>query len=412
MPARGRLRIRRRPSPSPATGPATCRAATQRSRSSTGCGRPPRRDGQPAGDPHAPAPRGAAPLLDRDARAAIPRTAGCSCSRTASAWTTGTGTPRSHDHGAALARALGYIPVYLGTIPAAHRHNGRELAALLERLVEEWPVPVSELVLLGHSMGGLVARSACHYAEQAEHSWLRHAEKSSSWVRPHHGAPLERAGHEFDVSSTPSHSRPLSPAWADPQCRHERPPLRPPSATAGAAPTPEMHVPLPEGTSCFVIAATKEQAPGRPNLDAHRRRARAREQRARSAPGPRAVAADPRRAAARLPRPGPLRPAQQSRRLRPPPRLAGRPTSPAARRATLPPRMQVLLSLRSPSAPSCLSVSRPPCSSSAQRHAGARAGVPLQAADDGPDPGAGPRDPVAPLLVLPEPPSCSGSSSR
>jgi pimeloyl-ACP methyl ester carboxylesterase len=42
--------------------------------------------------------------------------------------------------------------------------NGRELARLLNRLVHAWPVPVREINLVGHSMGGLVVRSACHYA--------------------------------------------------------------------------------------------------------------------------------------------------------------------------------------------------------------------------------------------------------
>ncbi len=42
--------------------------------------------------------------------------------------------------------------------------NGRELAHLLDKLVSAWPVRVREVNLIGHSMGGLVARSACHYA--------------------------------------------------------------------------------------------------------------------------------------------------------------------------------------------------------------------------------------------------------
>ena len=44
--------------------------------------------------------------------------------------------------------------------------NGRELAQLLNRLVAAWPVRVREISLIGHSMGGLVARSACHYARR------------------------------------------------------------------------------------------------------------------------------------------------------------------------------------------------------------------------------------------------------
>lgn len=45
--------------------------------------------------------------------------------------------------------------------------NGRELAHLLNHLVSVWPVRVREINLIGHSMGGLVIRSACHYGRRA-----------------------------------------------------------------------------------------------------------------------------------------------------------------------------------------------------------------------------------------------------
>ena len=41
--------------------------------------------------------------------------------------------------------------------------NGASLDELVEALVDAWPVPVDEIALVGHSMGGLVARSACHH---------------------------------------------------------------------------------------------------------------------------------------------------------------------------------------------------------------------------------------------------------
>lgn len=44
--------------------------------------------------------------------------------------------------------------------------NGRELARLLDELVRAWPVRVREIDLVGHSMGGLVIRSACHYGRR------------------------------------------------------------------------------------------------------------------------------------------------------------------------------------------------------------------------------------------------------
>ena len=103
---------------------------------------------------------------------------------------------KDHDHGAALARNLGYTPVYLHYNSGCHvSSNGREFAGLLETLVAEWPVPVEELVIVGHSMGGLVARSACHYAALAGHGWLQRLGALVFLGTPHHGAPLERGGN-------------------------------------------------------------------------------------------------------------------------------------------------------------------------------------------------------------------------
>ena len=42
--------------------------------------------------------------------------------------------------------------------------NGRDWRTLLDAARARWPVEVHEIALIGHSMGGLVARSACHYA--------------------------------------------------------------------------------------------------------------------------------------------------------------------------------------------------------------------------------------------------------
>jgi pimeloyl-ACP methyl ester carboxylesterase len=103
---------------------------------------------------------------------------------------------KHHDHGEALGRDLGYTPVYLHYNTGRHISvNGRELAQLLEELVGAWPVDVKELAVIGHSMGGLVARSACHYGKQAGHTWPRHLRHLVFLGTPHHGAPLERGGN-------------------------------------------------------------------------------------------------------------------------------------------------------------------------------------------------------------------------
>ena len=96
-------------------------------------------------------------------------------------------------YGSRLAHDLGYTPVYLRYNTGLHiSENGRHLTTLLDDVVAAWPVSVDELILVGHSMGGLVARSACHYAQQRSHSWvstLRHVFYLGS---PHLGAGLEQ----------------------------------------------------------------------------------------------------------------------------------------------------------------------------------------------------------------------------
>lgn len=105
-----------------------------------------------------------------------------------------------HDHGEALARELGYTPLYLHYNSGRHvSANGRDLAELLETLVQEWPVPVQEIAILGHSMGGLVARSACFYGRAARHAWLPLLRHLVFIGTPHHGAPLERTGNWLTV---------------------------------------------------------------------------------------------------------------------------------------------------------------------------------------------------------------------
>jgi hypothetical protein len=109
-------------------------------------------------------------------------------------------TRRGHDHGAALARDLGYTPVYLHYNSGLHTStNGRAFAALLEQLVAAWPVALDELVIIGHSMGGLVARSAVHAADQAGHAWRSRLRTLITLGTPHHGAPLERHGSWVDL---------------------------------------------------------------------------------------------------------------------------------------------------------------------------------------------------------------------
>ena len=108
---------------------------------------------------------------------------------------------KGHDHGAALAADAGFTPVYLHYNSGLHvSTNGRAFAGQLEALLGAWPVPVDELVILGHSMGGLLARSACYYGELAGHAWPRHLRKIVFLGTPHHGTTFERGGNWVTVA--------------------------------------------------------------------------------------------------------------------------------------------------------------------------------------------------------------------
>jgi pimeloyl-ACP methyl ester carboxylesterase len=160
-----------------------------------------------------------------------------------------------HDHGEALAREFGYTPLYLhyntGQRIAA---NGREFADLLESALARWPVPVESLAIIGHSMGGLVTRSACAVAGEAGHRWLKHLEKIVFLGTPHLGAPLAKGGKWVDVilDATP---------WSAPFARLGK------VRSAGiqdlragkildTLPSGNAIVPLPRGVICHAIAAS------------------------------------------------------------------------------------------------------------------------------------------------------------
>jgi pimeloyl-ACP methyl ester carboxylesterase len=78
--------------------------------------------------------------------------------------------------------------------------NGRELAEILSWLMRTWPVPIREINLIGHSMGGLVVRSACHYGRSVRplgrrlplgRPWTSKVRRVVLIGVPNTGAPLE-----------------------------------------------------------------------------------------------------------------------------------------------------------------------------------------------------------------------------
>lgn len=99
-------------------------------------------------------------------------------------------------YGEMLQHELGLTPVYVRYNTGLRiSENGHSLAELLDQLVAAWPVPVTEVALIGHSMGGLVARSAAHQAELEHKVWPTLVRQIVSLGTPHMGAPLEQAVH-------------------------------------------------------------------------------------------------------------------------------------------------------------------------------------------------------------------------
>ncbi len=99
------------------------------------------------------------------------------------------------DFGRQLFADLGYTPLYLrynSGLPIAE--NGAQLAALLQRLVMAWPQTGSEILIIGHSMGGLIALDACEQAAPSDMAWLQSLHMLICLGSPHLGSPVERLG--------------------------------------------------------------------------------------------------------------------------------------------------------------------------------------------------------------------------
>jgi pimeloyl-ACP methyl ester carboxylesterase len=110
---------------------------------------------------------------------------------TEDAWSRG--APTHVPYGPRLRVELGYTPVYVRYNSGRHiSDNGRDLAQLLDQLTSAWPTQPEEIALIGHSMGGLIARSACHQGRDPWVNAVRHVFVLSG---PQLGAPLERAAH-------------------------------------------------------------------------------------------------------------------------------------------------------------------------------------------------------------------------
>lgn len=172
----------------------------------------------------------------------------------------------NHNHGEAIALELNATPIYLYYNSGKHiSSNGKELAGLLEELLRQWPTAFKELLIISHSMGGLLARSAMYYGQEKNYLWPNTLSKLIFLGTPHHGSPIEKAGNYVDmILEKIPYTEPLAPLgkirsagvtdlrfgnirdedWAGAD-RFERRGDR------------RNHVSLPQHTKCYAIAASK-----------------------------------------------------------------------------------------------------------------------------------------------------------
>ncbi len=99
-------------------------------------------------------------------------------------------------YGEALAER-GWTPVFLrANTGLGLRENGVALSSLVQEVVDAWPVPVTRIALVGHSMGGLVIRAAGAVATEVAEPWTDLVSDVITLGTPHLGAPIARGiGH-------------------------------------------------------------------------------------------------------------------------------------------------------------------------------------------------------------------------
>lgn len=96
-------------------------------------------------------------------------------------------------YGELLRRELGFSPLYVHYNSGREvADNGAELSALVGEVITSWPVPVTEIVLIGHSAGGVVAREAVRQAAGARAPWIGLATQVVSIGAPYHAIAAER----------------------------------------------------------------------------------------------------------------------------------------------------------------------------------------------------------------------------
>lgn len=100
------------------------------------------------------------------------------------------------NYGSLLQKELKYTPFYVRYNTGIHiSQNGKLLSQLIQNLLRVYPVEVEDIIIIAHSMGGLVSRSAAYYAPLQSADWIYKVNKMFFLGTPHLGAPLEKFGN-------------------------------------------------------------------------------------------------------------------------------------------------------------------------------------------------------------------------
>ncbi len=98
---------------------------------------------------------------------------------------------------AEMLAARGWTPLMLrANTGLPLRENGAALAGLAQQVVDAWPVEVTRIALVGHSLGGLVMRAAAAVVSGVDAPWAELVTDVVTLGTPHLGAPIARGvGH-------------------------------------------------------------------------------------------------------------------------------------------------------------------------------------------------------------------------
>ncbi|MCB1325037.1 MAG: alpha/beta hydrolase [Spirochaetales bacterium] len=107
-----------------------------------------------------------------------------------------TALPEGQGFGPLLAKEPGLHTFYVRYNTGRHiSQNGQDLSRLLDELIKAGGRRIERLVIVAHSMGGLVTRSAGYYGSKQKKKWVKKLSRVVLIGVPNDGSFLEKFGH-------------------------------------------------------------------------------------------------------------------------------------------------------------------------------------------------------------------------